>query len=445
MRAVVIGGGVAGLVAARRLALGGAAVVLLEAGDRTGGRVASAGFAGTRIDLGAESFAVRGGAVRALVDELGLGGDVRDPAGSAWVALADRTVPLPAGGLLGIPSSPLATDVHRVIGTAGSLRAYADRLLPVLKVGRYERLGPLVRGRMGPRVLQRLVAPVVQNVYGADPDDVPVDGIAPGLNAALTQTGTLSGAVLRLRSGAPPGTAVQGVEGGVHRLADALVDAARGLEVEIRTGSPVLGVHPAPYGGSITVTTAREDFTADRVVLATDGAAALHLLADAAPELAALPKPAAATSRAVLLSVADRRLDVAPRGTGVLRAAEREDVRATAITHLTAKWPWLARRVGDGTHLFRLAYRGADEVPDATAAADAAALLGVAPLSVTARTDALWTDTAPALAPQTVAIRRALGATVLPDGLTVAGSWVGGTGLASVVTSAERAAAPRAS
>ena len=213
MRAVVIGGGVAGLVAARRLALAGAEVVLLEAGDRIGGRVASVELGGVRVDTGAESFAVRGGAVRALVDELGLGGDVQDPAGSAWVALADRTVPLPVGGLLGIPSSPLATDVHRVLDTRGSLRAYADRLLPVLKVGRYDRLGPLVRGRMGERVLERLVAPVVQNVYGADPDEVPVDAIAPGLNAAITQTGTLSGAVLRLRAAAPPGAAAQGIAG----------------------------------------------------------------------------------------------------------------------------------------------------------------------------------------------------------------------------------------
>ena len=98
MRAVVIGGGVAGLVAARRLAIHGAEVVLLEASDRLGGRVAAVTLGGLTVDVGAESFAVRGGTVRSLVDELGLGADVREPAGSAWVALADRTVPLPAAG-----------------------------------------------------------------------------------------------------------------------------------------------------------------------------------------------------------------------------------------------------------------------------------------------------------------------------------------------------------
>lgn len=445
MRAVVIGGGVAGLVAARRLALAGWSVVLLEASDRLGGRVASTGIGGVPVDSGAESFAVRGGVVRALVDELGLGGDVRDPAGSAWVALADRTVPLPAGGLLGIPSSPLATDVRRVIDTAGSVRAYRDRVLPVLKLGRYERLGPLVRGRMGERVLERLVAPVVQNVYGVDPDDVPVDAIAPGLNGEITRTGSLSGAVLRLRATAPAGAAAQGLVGGVHRLVAALTDAVRGLGVDVRTGTEALGIHPAPFGGRITVTTAREDIAADRVVLAADGAAALDLLADAAPDLAAMPRPAVADSRAVLLRIDDRRLDAAPRGTGVLRAAGRAGVRASALTHLTAKWPWLGERTGPGRHLVRLAYRGAASVSDAVVLDDASALLGLDGLKPADRADAPWSDTAPALAPETLAIRTALAGTRLPEGLVVAGSWVAGTGLASVVASAERAATPGAS
>lgn len=446
MRAAVIGGGVAGLVAARRLALGGADVVLLEAGTRLGGRVASTRIAGVQVDTGAESFAVRGGAVRALIDDLGLGTDVQDPAGSAWVALDDRTVPLPVGGLLGIPSSPAASDVRRVIDTAGTVRAYADRLMPVLKVGRYDRLGPLVRRRMGDRVLERLVAPVVRNVYGVDPDEVPVEAIAPGLNAALTTAGSLSGAVLRLREAAPPGAAAQGLAGGVHRLVAALTESLRGLGVDVRAESPVIGVHPAPYGGPITVTTAREDLPVDRVVLAADGAAALDLLSDAAPALSRLPRPAPADTRAVLLHVDDPRLDAAPRGTGVLRAAGVQGVRATALTHLTAKWPSVAEAAGRGRHLLRLSYRGHDDVTGGTVAADAAALLGLERLDVVERADALWRDTAPALVAETIAIRLALAGTALPEGLAVAGSWVAGTGLASVVAGAERAAAsPRAS
>ncbi len=438
MTAVVIGGGVAGLVAARRLATTGEHVVLLEASDRLGGRVAPVVLDGLVLDSGAESFAVRGGAVRAMVDGLGLGADVVEPRGSAWVALPDRVVPLPAGGLLGIPSSPLATDVRRVVDTGGSLRAYADRLLPVLKVGRYPMLGPLVRGRMGPRVLDRLVAPVVEGVYGAHPDAVPVDAIAPGLNSAITTTGALSAAVLRLRTAAPPGAAAQGVVGGVHRLVDALRGALAG--VEVRTLAPVIGLHPDPYGPGWTVVTAERDHRADRVVLAADGGAALDLLSDAAPALTALPRPAPAVSTAVLLTVDDPRLDAAPRGTGVLRSSLRDDVGATAITHATAKWGWLADRLPAHRHVLRLAYRGAGTPSDAQVQVDAAALLGFATAVPRSRADVVWSDPAPALAPETLAIRRALQEGALPAGLAVAGAWTAGTGLASVVASAERAA-----
>jgi hypothetical protein len=79
-------------------------------------------------------------------------------------------------------------------------------------------------------------------------------------------------------------------------------------------------------------------------------------------------------------------------------------------------------------------------VPDATVEADAAALTGLAGLSPVARQDVRWTDTAPSLAPETLAVRAALAGTRLPAGLALAGSWIGGTGLASVVASADRAA-----
>lgn len=438
--AVVVGGGVGGLVAARRLALQGRDVVLLERGARLGGRVARGTIAGVPADTGAESFAVRGGTVRALVEELGLGDALVEPRGSAWVALADRTVPLPAGGVLGIPGSPLADDVRQVVDTRGAVRAYADRLLPVLKVGRYERLGPLVRGRMGRRVLERLVAPVVESVYGVDAETVPVDAIAPQLNTAITRTGSLSAAVLHLRAAAPAGSAVQGIAGGVTRLVDALLADLDRLGVDVRTDAEVIGVHPVPRGPGFTVVTPREDVPADVVVIAADGAGALDLLGDAAPEVARMPRPAPAVTRSVLLAVDDPRLDAMPRGSGVLRAAGRSDVTATALTHVTAKWPWAAEALPAGRHLLRLSYRGEEEPDGLRVAADAEALLGLVPSSIEDRLDTVWVDTAPPLAPETRSAQRALSELGLPEGLAVTGSWRAGTGLASVVAGADAAA-----
>jgi protoporphyrinogen/coproporphyrinogen III oxidase len=124
----------------------------------------------------------------------------------------------------------------------------------------------------------------------------------------------------------------------------------------------------------------------------------------------------------------------------VLRASGRTDVAATALTHVTAKWPWVAEALPAGRHLLRLAYRGADEPPETRVAADAAALLGLAPTTIVDRLDTVWVDTAPPLAPETRAAHEALSVAPLPEGLAVTGSWRTGTGLASVVAGADAAA-----
>ena len=115
---VIVGGGVAGLVTARRLAIAGESVTVLEAGDRFGGIVASHTVGGVVLDSGAESYATRGGTVEALATGLGLGPDIVAPLASpAWLYRADgRALPLPATSVLGIPGVPLAADVIAVVG-----------------------------------------------------------------------------------------------------------------------------------------------------------------------------------------------------------------------------------------------------------------------------------------------------------------------------------------
>jgi monoamine oxidase len=70
---VVIGGGIAGLAAARRLKGEGASVVVLEARDRLGGRIHTQPLErGGAIDLGAQFIGDAQRRISALVDEVGL-------------------------------------------------------------------------------------------------------------------------------------------------------------------------------------------------------------------------------------------------------------------------------------------------------------------------------------------------------------------------------------
>jgi monoamine oxidase len=74
MRTVVVGAGLAGLVAADELARGGVEVVVLEARSRVGGRVWSERLPnGAVVEMGAEFILLGNTAIRALVDRFGLG------------------------------------------------------------------------------------------------------------------------------------------------------------------------------------------------------------------------------------------------------------------------------------------------------------------------------------------------------------------------------------
>jgi putrescine oxidase len=90
---VVIGAGVAGLVAATRLAAAGSDVVVLEARDRVGGRLLTEDVGGLELELGGQWIAPYQDAVRTVIDDLGLdlfrryreGEDVEVGAGGAAV------------------------------------------------------------------------------------------------------------------------------------------------------------------------------------------------------------------------------------------------------------------------------------------------------------------------------------------------------------------------
>lgn len=449
---VVVGGGVAGLVVARECAAAGRRVVLLEAADRLGGCVAAVEVAGLVLDAGAESFATRSPAVPDLLADLGLADDVvlPEPHG-AWLRLPDRTLPLPRTGVLGIPGDPWAADVRRAIGVPGALRASVDRLLPARAgFGDPASLGALVRRRMGRRVLDRLVAPVVGGVHSAHPDDVDLDAVLPGLRGQVARDGSLAAAAAAVRAAAPAGSAVGGVAGGMHRMVTALERDVRGLGGDVRTSSTVTGLLPAADPAARWSVTLADGtaVTCDDVVVAVPGPAALGLLRDLAPvaDLGAAPDTGVVLATLVLDAPA---LAAAPRGTGVLVARGVEGVRAKALTHATAKWAWLREAAG-GREVVRLSYGvagGAGAAPEdlrAAATRDAAALLGVAlaPADVVGFARTTWPDGLPHARPghrdRVAAVRRAVESR---PGLRACGAWLAGTGLAAVVADARRTAA----
>lgn len=325
-RWVVVGGGIAGLLAARRLAGACHTVMLLERDNTLGGRVSRVEVAGLTFDAGAESFATRGDAVQRLCEELGLGDLIAEPATSpAWVIAPGRAYPLPATGWLGIPLRPLAADVRRVLGWWGAIRACADLVLPTGSIGDDATAGSLAAARLGGRAADRLLAAVMSGVYSRPLD---ADGVV--------------------------------------------------LAVPRHLAAPLLGETPEE---------------------------ARHV--------------------AIVVMVVDApALDRAPRGTGVL--VRPGVTRAKALTHASAKWPWLAATLPPGRHVIRLSY-AVTPGEDVTgyAVADAARLLGVTlrDEDVVGIASSEWPDASPA----SVASREPM------KGVHLVGSAAGLSGLAAMV------------
>lgn len=462
IRVAVVGGGIGGLTAALEFAKVGMHVTVVEAQERLGGAVCSGDVAGLELDLGAESFATRGGHVARLIAELGLADEVVDPgtgAGGAWVAGVPGVgaAPLPTGGVLGIPANPFTDDVRRVIGWAGAWRAYLDRIRPVLTIGHAQSLGRLVEQRLGSRVLDRLVAPVTTGVYSASPDLIDPDVAAPGLNQALTRTGSLTGAVAELAAArrSAPGGAVQGIRGGMGRLIEALAGRIRDLGGEILTGSVVHGVQGEPGAWTLDLGAAEGDeeapvIEADAVVVATEEGAARRLLAPLSDPGAPLEPEAERPGpvvHVVTLVIRDAALDAKPRGTGVLTVPGSH--RAKALTHATAKWQWVADAAGSGVHVVRVSFGSASEQPataglraqeiEDLAREEAGKLLGspIAAPAVLGSRIARFTQSQPAatlgLRDQTAQAREAIAR--IPA-VGAVGAWLAGTGLAQVVPDA---------
>lgn len=457
--ALVVGGGVAGLTAARDLAVAGLRVTLVEAADHFGGAVGAHEVAGLVLDSGAESFATRSDAVPQLLEDLNLSDRVvtPNPSGS-WLYLPEGAMPAPNSGVLGIPADPAAPSLRRALGRSGMARARMDRVLPA-SVGAGERsLGALVRARMGQRVLDRLVMPFVSGVYSTHPNDLDVDTVAPGLRNGLREHGSLCAAAGALRAKSPAGANVASLDGGMNQLSERLVRDVEARGVKIVTDYDVIALDRDPRRPGWMVIQrqpANGDKTAvargELLVMAADGPTTVRLMGGHLPDSQRYsPKPGPRVALATLVLDCPE-LDGAPRGTGLLVSSDVEEVRAKALTHSSAKWAWVQREAGEHRHVLRLSYGRADSdhdsvppevaLPDghliSLALSDARTLMGVhiGPEQLIGADVVRWHAALPRTdVGHSTRVAEFRGAIRDIPNVIAVGAWLSGTGLAAVVT-----------
>lgn len=367
----VVGGGVAGLVAAYRLrrSLGpDAEIVLFEQGDRLGGKLHTVPLAGCAFDLGAEAFLARRPEVLELAGELGMSGDVVHPGTpSARVRAGGELHRLPAEMIMGVPAS--ADSAGEVLSEAGlaALSAEVD-LPPVHLAGADASVGKLLRQRVGDEVVDRLVEPLLGGVYAGSADGLGLRATMPGLTAAFDAgaESVTAAAAAAMPVPSPPGAAKPPVFGafrhGYRQLIDRLLEKS---SARVRTGTPVRAVTPNSDGWRMEIGSApgAERFDADAVVLALPAPSARRLLSAVVP-MAAESYAAVELASMVVIGLALPSRTVLPDASGTLIARGETHVDGTpftakAFTFSSRKWPHL--RGADGEVLVRASIGRADE------------------------------------------------------------------------------------
>jgi len=486
-RVAVVGAGVAGLAAAHRLRtlLGpDAALTVLEQRDRIGGVLRTVDLAGKPYDVGAEAFLARRPEVPSLLAELGLTERIVHPtAAHAAIRAAGRTVALPGGTVLGVPTS--TARLAGLLSDAGLAAVAAEPARPLAWApGGDVALGRLLRARFGDELTDRLVDPLLGGVYAGRVDALGLRPTMPALAAALDAgaasltaaadaatnggprastrhdgvadtgngspragsqcVGPVESPTHRVASSVAPSPVFGALRGGYRVLLDALADAAH---ADLRLGTTVRGIEPSAAGWLLVLgpTTAPEALEVDAVVLAVPAPPLARLLQPVAPAAADAASGIELAS-SVVVALAFREEDVAVPATSGALVAAGEPLSVKGVTHSSSKWAHLA---GDGlvrlrASLGRFGEAAALQADDAALVdqvrSDLAVLDGIraAPVAVHVQR---WGGGLPQYAPGHVGRVATLEAG-LPDGIAVAGAALHGVGVPACIGTG-RAAADR--
>jgi len=448
VRIAVVGGGIAGLAAARRLEalVPDAELTLVEGDSRLGGKILTEHAAGFLVEGGPDSFLSRKPRGPELCEELGLGGELvgrRPENARTYVRRHGELHPLPAGLTGMVPTDLDALVDNPLLSPEGRERLAAEVDLPPAPAGEDESIASFFTRRLGPEAYESLVEPLTTGIYAGDGDRLSLAATFPGLRTLELEHGSVIRGLLAQPApsggGLPPFVALRS---GLGALVDALASGLR--RTTMRTATPVAAVDRGGDGYVLTLA-GGERIQADGVVLATPAFAASELLAALDHDLAdAHAEISYASSALVSLGYRDEDVPHPLDGYGyVVPRAEGSDVLACSWT--SSKWEG---RAPEGSallrvHTGRFGGRDTSAEPDDELVALAREEVGL--LGIAADPSFVRVHRWPRSMPQYVLghverVERIEAALESHPGLTVAGAAYRGVGVPDCIGSGEAAA-----
>jgi oxygen-dependent protoporphyrinogen oxidase len=445
---VVIGGGIAGLTAAYRLAREGVDFRLLEASGRWGGLIRTERADGFLMDTGPDTLLAHRPEALALCDELGLGPSLV-PATSlprpTFVVHRRRLHALPEGMALGVPARFAPLVGTRLFSWPGKLRMAMEVATPVRRDGVDESIASFFRRRLGAEALERIGEPLLAGIHAGDAERLSMRATFPTLLDMESKYGSL----IRAMWGAPRSAGAgrpgfYSLRDGLRELVDALL--LRLPPPALEAGVRVTGLLRTRDDGFLLDLSDGRRLATRSVILATPLWEAARLLVPGAPDAAVALTPLRFASSATVF-LGFRRQDVEhPLDGHGLVVPRAESLRTRACTFSSSKYPG---RAPEGYVLLK-GYLGTLRDPNALALPDGALARAfeedMTPLLGLRRRPTLtrvyrWPGATPQMEVghdiKRAALERALAHT---PGLHVVGAGLRGSGIANSIADGHQAA-----
>jgi protoporphyrinogen/coproporphyrinogen III oxidase len=220
--ALVVGGGISGLVCAYALQKAGMEVVLVEVSARPGGVINSVCRDGFLLELGPQSFSSTA-QLRTLCADLSIADQLLEapPRAPRYVLVNGR--------LQAVPMSPPAFFTSSLINGSTKWALVRDIFGKSVPPEGDESVADFVRRKFSDQLLDRLVGPFVSGVYAGDPEELSIRSAFSQLHEAEKAAGSIVRGMLRVakskkgpRERPTLNTFQEGNETLVHALANKL-------------------------------------------------------------------------------------------------------------------------------------------------------------------------------------------------------------------------------
>ena len=288
---LVIGAGVAGLAAARRLhALAEKEhtpieLRVLEASDHASGVIATESRDGFLLEQGPDSFLSENPRMLELCRELGIENELIGTQARHQKTLIvhnGRLVPLPQGFYLIAPQNIPAFLATPLFSASGKARMIAEYFVPRLEGDTDESVASFIRRRFGEEALERVGQPMIAGVYSGDPEKLSILSTMPRFRDAERLHGSVLGGLRRTATvprkvRGPRYSLFLSFKNGMRTLTDAL---ERSLPAgALRTGFKTVSLTRDEASGQWTALSDKgESVLADAVCLAVPARVASKLL-----------------------------------------------------------------------------------------------------------------------------------------------------------------------